>query len=85
MHAAPTQQRRWGLVLLAQVAVASYVPDGKLQYLVVLVEEMKSPLGLMDKAPDFQTEDCGFKSRRGCCCISTVWLCMAALLGARPW
>ena len=39
--------------MLAQVAVASYVPDGKLQYSVVLVEEMKSPLGLMDKASDF--------------------------------
>ena len=35
--------------MLAQVAVASYVPDGKLQYLVILVKEMKSPLGLMDK------------------------------------
>ena len=39
--------------MLAQVAVASYVPDGKLQYLVILAKEMKSPLGLMDKAPDF--------------------------------
>ena len=24
------------------------------------------PLGLMDKASDFQSEDCGFESRRGC-------------------
>ena len=39
--------------MLAQVAVASYVPDGKLQCSVVLVEEMKSPLGLMDKASGF--------------------------------
>ena len=71
--------------MLAQVAVAIHVPDGKLQYPVVLVEEMKSPLGLMDKASDFESEDCGFKSRRGCCCISAVRLHMAALLGARAW
>ena len=24
------------------------------------------PLGLMDKASDFYSEDCGLKSRRGC-------------------
>ena len=24
------------------------------------------PLGLMDKASDFYSEDCGFESRRGC-------------------
>ena len=26
-----------------------------------------SPLGLMDKASDFQSEDCGLESHRGCC------------------
>ena len=37
----------------AQVAVARYVPEGSCMYSVVLVEKVKSPLGLMDKASDF--------------------------------
>ena len=32
----------------------------------LLAAEGDSPLGLMDKASDFYSEDCGFESRRGC-------------------
>ena len=36
------------------------------QFIAMPVSPARCPLGLMDKASDLQSEDCGLKSRRGC-------------------